>query len=154
MGNLKRLTYMKMIRLPLGIWCVVLALLCCSCGLFGEQRYKCEVDNIASIQIVRLDTYVEGEYRYEYTVLSEISDYTVFVDRLNSVKHSVNWGDPYQLDVEYVVIKINYHNGDYDLIHSDAQWFNRSGTNQVGYFFFDEEQFNTLISDYTKTMQQ
>ena len=52
------------------------------------------------------------------------------------------------MDVQYIVIKIDYSNGDFDLIHPDAQCFNRSGTNQYGYFFFDDEQFHSLISDY------
>jgi hypothetical protein len=67
---------------------------------------------------------------------------------LNELDHSVNWGDPRQMDVQYIVIKIDYSNGDFDLIHPDAQCFNRSGVNQYGYFFFDDEQFNSLISDY------
>ena len=139
---------MKGIRLPFCILCIILMLLCCSCGLFGDQRYNCEVDKVESVQIVRLDKYIEGEYRYEYTVLSQISDYATFVDRINKLKYSVNQGDPRQMDVQYVVIKIDYRNGDFDLIFSDAQSFNRSGENQYGYFFFDDEQFNALISDY------
>ena len=128
--------------------CIVSVLFYCSCGFFGRQTYVCDVEMVDSIQIVRLDEYVEGEYRYEYTVLSQIPDQDAFVSRLNKVKHSVNWGDPQQLDIQYIVIKIEYRNGDFDLIHSDAQWFNRSGVNQYGYFFFDDEQFISLISDY------
>lgn len=128
--------------------CIVLMLLCCSCGLFGDQRYVCDVEQVKSIQIVKLDKYVEGEYRYEYTILSQISDYETFVSHLNNLDHSVNWGDPRQMDVQYIVIKIDYSNGDFDLIHPDAQWFNRSGVNQYGYFFFDDEQFHSLISNY------
>lgn len=139
---------MKRVLVPLYMLCIIL-LLFCSCGMFGEQRYICEIDEVDSVQIVRLDKYIEGEYRYEYTILSQISDYTTFVRQLNKLKHSVNWGDPRQMAVQYVVIRIDYQNGDFDLIHPDAQCFNRSGTNQYGYFFFDDEQFNTLISDYT-----
>lgn len=131
----------------LGTLCV-LVLLCCSCGLFGDQRYVCNVDEVESIQIVRLDEYVEGEYRYNYTVLSQITDCAAFVDQLNKVDHSVNWGDPRQMDVQYVVIRISYLNGDFDEIHQDAQCFSRSGVNNYGFFFFDDEQFSALISDY------
>ena len=127
---------------------IILIFLCCSCGLFGDQEYVCKVEDVASVQIVRLDKYVQGEYRYEYTVLSQIDDLEALVKRLNSVKHSVNWGDPRQLDEGYIVIKVDYRNGDFDLLHPDAQWFNRDGTNNSGYFFFDDEQFETLISDY------
>lgn len=123
----------------------ILTLLFCSCGLFGDQRYVCNVEEVDSIQIVRLDKYVEGEYRYEYTVLAEISDLETFVNRLNGIEHSVNWGDPRQLNTQYVVVKIDYRNGDYDLIHQDAQWI---AGGSYGYFFFDDEQFEALISDY------
>lgn len=96
-------------------------LLCCSCGLFGGQKYICKAEDVASAQIVRLDKYVEGEYRYEYTVLSQIEDIESFVEQLNRIKHSVNWGDPRQMDEGYVVIRIDYINGDFDLVHPDAQ---------------------------------
>ena len=136
---------MKKVIFPV---CIILMLLCCSCGLFGDQRYFCDVEKVDSIQIVQLDQYVEGEYRYEYTILSQITDIETFVLHLNELDHSVNWGDPRQMDVQYIVINIDYSNGDFDLIHPDAQCFNRSGVNQYGYFFFNDEQFHSLISDY------
>ncbi|MBE6796960.1 MAG: hypothetical protein E7531_01270 [Ruminococcaceae bacterium] len=139
---------MKQIKVSLCILCTAFMLLCCSCGLFGDQEYACVIDHVESIEIVRLEEYVQEEYRYEYTVLSKITDCTTFVDRLNNIKHSVNWGEPSQFDIGYVVIKIEYLNGDYELLYTNAQMFNRSGVNQYGYFFFDDEQFNSLISDY------
>lgn len=138
---------MKKILFPL---CIALMLLCCSCGLFGPQKYVCDVEKVDSVQIVKLDKYIEGEYRYEFTILSQISDYETFVSDLNELDHSVNWGDPRQLDVQYIVIKIDYNNGDFDLIHPDAQWFSRNGKQNDGYFFFDDEQFNFLISEYVR----
>lgn len=141
---------MKKLRfLLLGLHITLILLYCSSCGFFGPQRYVCELDKVESIQIIKLDKYVEGEYRYEYTVLSKISDNTKFVNRLNDIEHSVNWGDPRQMKNGYVVVRIEYHNGDFDLLHSDAQCFNRSGVNNYGYFFFDDAQFNKLISDYS-----
>lgn len=140
---------MKIIRLLyLCMLCGAFVLLYSSCGFFGEQKYVCDVDEVESVEIVKLDRYVDGEYRFEYTVLSQISNYEWFVSKLNELEHSVNWGDPYRLYVGNVVIKIDYHDGDFDLIHSDAQWFNRSGKKQDGFFFFDDYQFNQLISDY------
>ena len=127
---------------------MVLILLCCSCGWFGPQSYVCDIEEVISVQIVRLDRYVEGEYRYDYTVLSQITDCQSFVSRLNQLEHSVNWGDPWTLEVQMIMIKIDYRNGDSDWIHPDAQSFHRSGQNHSGYFFFDNQQFNSLISDY------
>ncbi len=136
---------MKQIALFLSL---IFLLFCCSCGFFGNQKYVCNVENVESVQIVMLDNYIETEYRYEYTILSQILDYKSFVDRLNKIDHSINWGDPRQMDIQFIVIKIEYNNGDFDLIHQDAQCFNRSDVNQYGYFFFNDEQFNSLISDY------
>lgn len=128
--------------------CVILTLLCSSCGWFGDQRYVCDVENVDSIHIVRLDEYVEEKCDFEYTVLVQISDCKTFANRLNEVKHSVNWGEPSPMELQYIAIKIDYSNGDFDLIHQDAQLFNRSGSYRTGYFFFDDEQFNSLISNY------
>jgi hypothetical protein len=83
-------------------------------------------------------------------VLSQIEDVESFVGRLNDIKHSVNWGEPSQMDEGYIVIRIDYLNGDFDLLYPNAQCFNKEGTNHYGYFFFDKEQFNSLVSDYTK----
>ena len=139
---------MKRIRIMLCMLFTVSMCFLCSCGFFGNRQYVCEVNDVQSIQIVSLDKYIEGEYRYEYTVLCEIDDHAKFVEQLNDLKHSVNWGEPGQLDEGYVVIRIDYLNGDYDLLYPNAQWMNRSGENQYGYFFFDEEQFDALISKY------
>ena len=136
------------IRLLLCVLCLNLMLLCCSCGFFGPQKYVCEVDDVASVQIIRLEEYVEGEYRYEYTILAQISNYRAFVDRLNNLKHSVNWGEPGWFPSQCVAIRIDYNNGDFDLLHPSKQWLNRGGVNQDGYFFFDKEQFHALISEY------
>lgn len=141
---------MKIAKLTFYIMVVALILAFCSCGFFGDQKYYCDIETVETIQIVQLYKYIDGEYSYEYTVVSEISDRDTFVERLNGLNHSVNFGEPSQLDEGYFVIRIEYNNGDYDLLYSNAQWFNRSGVNQNGYFFFDEEQFNLLISDYLR----
>jgi len=126
----------------------ILMLLCCACVPIGFQKYACKVQDVESVQIVRLDKYVREEYRFEHTVLSQIDDFEPFVNRLNNVKRSANWGDPYPVYEGSVVIRINYLNGDFDLLHQDAQLFNRNGKYQSGYVFFNDEQFEALISDY------
>ena len=139
---------MKKARQIIYTICCILALCCSACGFFGDQRYECDTATVESAQIIKLDQYVEDEYRYEYTILAEISECSEFVKQINGLKHSVNWGEPTDVNVGYIVIRIQYQNGDYDLLYPNAQWFNRSGVNQAGYFFFDEDQFNTLVSDW------
>ena len=139
---------MKHIRVGLFTFLSLLICLFSGCGLFGDQEYTCDVDNVVSVQIVHLDGFVKEEYRDEYTILCEIEDISGFVEQLESVEHSVNWGDPRPLGTDCIVIRIEYQNGDYDLLHEDAQTFHRSGQNNDGFFFFDDNQFQDLISEY------
>jgi hypothetical protein len=119
-----------------------------SCGWVGTQRYTCDVEEVESAQIVRLDRYIEEENMFEYTILAQIEEYEEFISCLNGLKHRVNWGEPSIMHDQYIVIKVDYKDGNFDLIHSRAQLFYRLGNYQTGFFFFDEEQFNSLISDY------
>lgn len=89
--------------------------------------------------------------RFEFHILSTISNFHTFIERLNQVDHRVNWGDPLLMDTQAVAIKIAYQNGDFDLLQQNAQIFHRLGENQYGFFFFDEEAFLSLISEYTKS---
>ena len=137
---------MTKIKLILCVVFVNLVLLCCSCGFFGDQEYVCEIDTVKSVQIVKLGEYVQEESRYEYTILSTIEDYSSFVDRLNNIEHSVNWGDPGTFKIDSVVIKIEYSQGDYDLLCANAQMFHRSGEDRTGFFFFDKDPINFAYS--------
>lgn len=128
--------------------CLVWMFLCSSCGLFSPQHYACDAANVDSIQLVQLRSFIEEENDFNFIVLSEITDSKTFANRLNEVSHSVNWGDPTTFYEEFTVIKINYMNGDYDLVHWYAQLFKRAGAYKTGYFFFDEKEFDSLISDY------
>lgn len=135
-------------KLLVCVLCASIVLFCCSCGFFGPQKYICEVDNVKQIQIIQLDRYVEGEYRYEYTVLAQITDVQAFVEQLNSIEHSVNWGEPSVLYTGYIIIRVEYLNGDVDELYSNAQCFSRDGTTNGGFFFFNKEQFDSLIDTY------
>ena len=126
----------------------ILSLVFTSCGFFGPQQYVCDENEVKSIQIVKLDSYDNNEYTYGYTVLAEIEDQSTFIEQVNNLKHTVNWGDPYRLELESIVIRIDYHNGDYDLLFRNAQRFHRNGVNNSGFFFFDKDEFDLLISDY------
>lgn len=139
---------MKTKRLCVYVLCVVILLSLCSCGFIPQMQYHCEIENVESIQIVRLGDYVQAEYRFDYTVLSSIDDCSTFVNKLNSVKCSENWGSPLLMPENGVVIRIAYQNGDYDLLHPDAQHFYKNGVSNYGYFFFNTEQFNALIAEY------
>ena len=70
---------MKKSRLLILLMCIVVLLLCSSCESLDKHHYICEVEEVTSIQIVRLEQYIEEECRFEYTVLSEITDFDPFV---------------------------------------------------------------------------
>jgi hypothetical protein len=92
---------------------------------------------------------VEGEYRYKYTVLTQVSDVEAFVSRLNEIPYSINWGDPYPIETQKIAIRIEYKNGDYDLLQQSGQSIKRPGKYRSGgHYRFDDEEFEKLISSY------
>ena len=121
---------------------------CCSCGFFGDQHYECDGDTVDAACIVEVGDYNQDENRFNYTVLAEIVDVTEFIEQVNDLDHSVNWGDPGTFFAGDVAIKIDYSNGDYDLLGTNAQIFIHSGNYKYGYFFFDKEQFVSIIDQY------
>ena len=117
---------------------------CQGCGFFGDQKYVCEIENVESIQIVRLGRFNKEIRDYEYKIISEVKDKEEFIKRLNAIKYNKNWGGPTMLDEGSTVIKIVYKDGDFDLLHYRAQLIDHNS----GFFFFDKDQFLALISDY------
>lgn len=138
---------MKVMRL---ILCIVIALSLCSCGFFGETDYFCPIDEVKSVKIVRYGEYIVEEQRHNHVILVEIPDYYSFIERLNNIDCRVNWGEPRVFYEDYIAIRIDYINGDFDLINDRAQSFFRNGEKQTGFLYFDEEQFDSLIEDYLR----
>lgn len=127
--------------------CSLLLLFCCSCRLLDNRKYVCDAEEVKSVQIVRLED-IEPYYQFDYTVLFEITDYITFVDQLNNIETYVKWGTPHVMNVEDIIIRIEYQNGDYELISRGVQCFCRSGTFTDGHFVFDESEFEALIEKY------
>ena len=139
---------MKVMRL---ILCIVIALSLCSCSLLIiRDKYKCPVDEVSSVQIIKMGKYSTEGNRDEYTILKEIDDYTELVERLNDMKIGYVWNDPRPLKEGDIVIKIDYLNGGYDLIRRTYQVFVRNEETDVRYFAFNKKQFETLIEDYLR----
>ena len=141
-----RTNIIKMILL-----CISLMLICQACGFRDVSQYQCDVENMESIEIVELGE-TEGEYRtFTYTTLVAISDNATFLDKFNKipVRPARYINDPMVLSPGDVVIKINYLNGEYDLI---SYWVQVRGDCSRGYGYmysiFDIEQFNALIAEY------
>lgn len=124
----------------------LLCLLLCSCG-FG-RKIEWDVDSIESINIVELGEWNEENFRYEITVLCEISNCSEFVDRLNELEqHKIIYGQPRVLHKGATAIQINYLNGDFDLVACLVQSTYRSGEYNYRQVTFDSEQFSGLIEE-------
>lgn len=63
------------------------------------------------------------------------------------------WGEPFVLEIGFTVIRIEYLNGDYDLIDSYVQSKKRGDEKLSGRLIFDKEQFEALISEYVTKEQ-
>ena len=135
----------------ISILCSLLLLFCCSCSLFVANReYVCQIEEIKFVEIVMLGDFDREKNEYEYTVLSQITDYATFVDRLTQLQTSVNGGQPYVFNKQAPVVRIEYQNGDYDLIQSEVQCFGRSGKITDGKFLFNQKGFQALIEAYSQ----
>ena len=138
---------MKIIKQFVLILIVIPVFLLCSC--IKERDYFCDIEQVKSVQIVRLGEVVD--YEYQYTVLVDIFDKEEFVNRLNNIKHKTLGAPPATFPLNYTelnVIRIEYINGDRDILYYSVQQLYRSGKKNNGYLLFDEHQFKKLISDY------
>ena len=135
------------------VLCVLLVLLLSSCGFYSlidTRKYTCDVSEVQSVQIVRID-HAEPVFVYEYTVLHDITDYTTFIDRLNELdNHITIFGDPHVVAEGDVVIRIEFQNGDWEIVACGTQRSCRSGEFITGPFIFDKDEFYALIEEYSK----
>ena len=138
---------MKKHLLKIFAMCIITVVVLSSC-YWSYPPYICDVKQVKSVEIVTLHKFIKEEHRYGYTVIEQVSDYSTFVNNLNKVEQSIIGSPPPVLNENDTVIKIDYLNGDYDLIHQDAQCFCRSGQIEGGHYFFEDDQFNALISGY------
>ena len=125
-------------------------LMCCFllCGCrpnpWRHGEYECEIEKVESVQIVRLGE-TDDNYRFTCAVLYDVTDKDSFLKQLNALDYRSGSTPPKPLEVGYVVIRINYFNGDYDYIYQNSQKFYRGDENRTGQFLFDKEQFDDLI---------
>ena len=139
---------MKNRKWLIALLCIGFMLLCYSCGFFGAKKYESDVDTVKSIQIVRLEESEQEGEDYKYTVLATVYDHQKFFDKLDDVKQTEMSGGPQILLRPCTVIRIEFQNGDVDLLADYAQERIRSNVTHLGYIIFDEKQFAELIYGY------
>lgn len=122
-------------------------LLLCGCVPDEKNTFRDHLDEIVSIQIVELTGYDESN-RFAGTVIAEISDIEAFKEDLLNVEYHSLFGTPMELYVGYVVIKLTYNSGNYDLIHYSAQKEYREDRSNYGHTVFDQQQFEELIEKH------
>ena len=125
------------------------------CGFIGEQRYTCDVENVKSVQIIKLGEYDEESCWFQQTTICEIENRTEFIERLLGISQTVRFGLPGAFYSGDIVIYIEYVNGDYDLISYIAQTKVENGVgNGGGHITFNPKQFNALLNDYLPEDEQ
>ncbi len=123
---------------------LVLTVLGSGCTMLG--LYPCEAKDVSSCQIVRME-------KVGYTVLAEIEDTAAFVGKFLALRRTTFSGfeNTDSVMAGDVLIRIEYRNGDYDLIAADKQYVYHPNETQAyanPHFAFDERGFEALIKEY------
>ena len=130
---------------------IVVAVLCSGCALF-TQKFQCNASDVETISIVEVNEGRDenGNFEYQEKLLCEVTDVSAFIATLNSIECRINGGDPVSIELGSIAIKITYKNGDRDLLTHNAQMLYRidTGYDSEGFWWFDQEQFEALISKY------
>ena len=130
---------------------IVVIIFSLSACLYIPASYACDTDMVDSVQIVRIEQLNKETCEFEYAVIVDIVDNSAFIERLNNLEDNdffFIFGDPDVFINGDVAIRINYLNGDYDLIKCKIQNFYRSGVCESGRVSFNQDQFDALINDY------
>ena len=141
----------SVIRNKLLLVLIVVSVLCSGCALF-TQEFHCNASDVETISIVEVNEGRDesGNFEYQEKLLCEVTDISAFITKLNSVECRINGGDPVSIELGSIAIKITYKNGDRDLLAHNAQRLYRQNTgyDSEGFWWFDQEQFEALISEY------
>ena len=114
---------------------------------------------IKSIEIVE----VYGEYDYtkfeypEQIVLVTIEDKDSFMNEFKELPFHTFWGGPQGISYHCIAIRINYINGDYDLIHSGAQstyTVDKGFSVYEGLVTMDKKLFSDFLNAYLPENQK
>ena len=122
----------------------------CSCNRNIEYPFMHSEDEISCISIAAIE--VSDSTNLQIAECKTIHDINGFLQMFRGVKCSTWWGDPIGITEDCYAIKVEYHNGEYELIawNGKAVYQNNRGLrNYRGYHIFDEEEFNKLVSRST-----
>lgn len=131
---------------------IILLLIASLNGCEVKTKYKFihDVSYISSIEIVKVSEETSQEV-IEQTTISVVNDIESFIDDFMQINCYSIYSDPSGIENNTVVIKIIYNNDDYELIgvEGQAKYISGKYKNYVGYQYFDENQYETLILKYS-----
>ena len=128
---------------------LIVVVLLSSCDV-SSGHYICDYDSLTAIQIVRLDGVDAEEYKFECTIVCDVADVSLFVEKFQSLeqrKSNSIFGDPSVLQFGDIVFRFEYENGDEDIISPTVQSQTRLGVTSNEYVIFNKEEFYSFMSD-------
>lgn len=129
----------------------------CGCNSARGFEFLNSVDMITKVEIVmtmdpqKSDSNNKGILPLSTTVLKELSkkEQEDFLIKIQNIACDVIYNDPTVLEAGNIAFRINYSNGDYELITAYAQASYKSNIyKRTGHFGFDKEEFDELINAY------
>lgn len=125
---------------------IILTTLCLSaCRNRTMYKFMYPEDEIFGVSLVYVSIGDDVEPK-EQIVIDDISG---FLKDFRNVRCYTWWSDPIGLTEDGYVIRIDYRNGEYELIYwnGQAKYLEDQGfCNYMGYYVFDENEFFDLIS--------
>ena len=151
---------MKKIRITSILVIIAVCFVFSACNIRFSEKYQFidSEENIDAISIVKI-SYNDSSELIQ-TNIKTVDDKDGFLEKFRSVGCYIYFGDPVgpdSIEAEDKVIKINYKNGNYELINYCGQSEYISEKNKLSFYagfnVFDKEQFEALISEYVTEEQ-
>ena len=142
----------KIAILFIAVLCLTLLIGCTGSAPYEMLHNSSEIEAIYIVEIIKNVMYDPEAQEWTLETIGEITEIEAFVAELTALKTTfVN--PPATLTAGETVIKIEYANGDYELIGSMVQRdYRPDGTGGGSQNVFDQAEYNTLIQRYMKSV--
>lgn len=115
----------------------------------AEYSFFDRETKIATIEIVNLGEFQQGELPETQNVICQINDYTTFLKDFSEVDCFISVKPPTDVSNNTKAIKITYSGGHYELIDAFGQTRSTGKSYAgAGYRYFDNTQFSNFIESY------
>ena len=134
------------------LFAIILLLLLTTCFKNVNYKYLDDPDQIISIEIVKCGE-INSNGELPQTLISKVENTNQFLQDFEKLECKLIFTDPTGVGTNIVAIKFNYPNGEYELISAGGQanyTVQRGFQYYEGDRYFNQEQFDNLISKYTE----